>query len=114
MTKWTGKSQSVRSVGLPLHLYNACVPPTGSYGCEVWGLQLLPANVSHKSRDALGSSRIQILGALATIPKSVIVAVLLCWSLANDHSLNCGGSRLSPFGIACVISRAIACIDRWL
>ena len=72
-----GNLQCVRSVGLLLHLYNACVPPTGSYGCEVWGLRFLPASVSRKSRDALGSSHIQILRALATVPTSVSVVLLL-------------------------------------
>ena len=71
-----GNLQCVRSVGLLLQLYEACVPPAGSYGCEVWELQDLPAS-SRKGRDALGSSHLQVLRALATIPTSVSVVVLL-------------------------------------
>ena len=72
-----GKLQCVRSVGLLLHLYNACVPPTGSYGSEVWGLRSLPVGANRKGRDALNSSHLQIFWTLAVVPTSVSIVVLL-------------------------------------
>ena len=72
-----GNLQCVRSVGLLLHLYNTCVPPTGSYGCEVWGLRSLPAGASRKGRDALSCSHLQILRGLTVVPTSVNIVVLL-------------------------------------
>ena len=72
-----GTLRCVRSVGLLLRLYNAYVPPAGSYGCEVWGLRVLPASTSRKGRDALGSLHVKILRALAFAPASVSIAVLM-------------------------------------
>ena len=60
-----------------MHLYDACVPPTGSYGCEVWGLRELPAGEYKKGRDALGTLHLRVLKELATVPTSVSTDMLL-------------------------------------
>ena len=65
------------SVGLLMHLYDACVPPTASYGCEVWGLRELPAGEYKKGRDALGTLHLRVLKELATVPTSVSTDMLL-------------------------------------
>ena len=65
------------SVGLLRHLWDACVLPTASYGCEVWGLRELPAGEYKKGRDALGTSHLRVLKELATAPTSVSTDMLL-------------------------------------
>ena len=72
-----GKLQCSLSVGLLLRLYDACVPPTASYGCEVWGLRSLPAGDSRRGRAALASSHLKILKDIAGVPTSVHAAILL-------------------------------------
>ena len=57
--------------------YDACVPPTASYGCEVWGLRALPAGDRRKARAALGSAHFRILSEIAAVPTSVHQATLL-------------------------------------
>lgn len=46
--------------GIAEYLYDACVPPTAFYGCEVWGLRELPAGELKRGRDALGTSHLFI------------------------------------------------------
>ena len=72
-----GKLQCSMSVGLLLQLYDACVPPTASYGCEVWGLRALPAGDRRKARAPLGSAHFRILREIPAVPTSVHQAILL-------------------------------------
>ncbi len=72
-----GKLQCSTSVGLLLHLYGVCVPPTASYGCEVWALRRVPAGEVRKSRDKLPTSHLQILKDIAGVRTAVPTAVLL-------------------------------------
>ena len=72
-----GKLQCVLSVGLLLRLYDACVPPTASYGCEVWGLRPLPTGAPRMARDSLASSHLKLLRGIARVPTSVHTAILL-------------------------------------
>ena len=72
-----GNLQCNMSVGLLMHLSDACVPPTASYGCEVWGLRELPAGEYRKGRDAFGTSHLRVLKELAIVPTSVSTDMLL-------------------------------------
>lgn len=72
-----GKLRCSLSVDLLLRLYDACVPPTACYGCEVWGLRSLPAGDSKKGRAALASAHLKILKDIAGVPNSVHTAILL-------------------------------------
>ena len=65
-----GKLSCASSVGLLLRLYDVCVPPTGSYGCEVWGCYTFPA-ASAALRASLAQQHLQtlkhILGVRSTV-----------------------------------------------
>ena len=65
------------SVGLLLQLYEACVPPTASYGCEVWGLHKLSPGVSREGRAALATLHLGYLKEIARVPVSVHTSMLL-------------------------------------
>lgn len=71
------KLECPAAVGLLLDLYQACVPPTGSYGCEVWAfLPMRPLESADRAR--LGAAHInmlrQIVGARTTISTAVLFA----------------------------------------
>ena len=72
-----GKLQCSMSAGLLLRLYDACVPPTASYGCEVWGLRSLLVGDSRRGWAALASSHLRILNDIAGVPTSVHAAISL-------------------------------------
>ena len=65
-----GKLSCASSVGLLLRLYDVCVPPTASYGCEVWGCYTFPA-ASAALRASLAQQHLQtlkhILGVRSTV-----------------------------------------------
>ena len=82
-----GKLHCSMSAGLLLRLYEACVPPTASYGCEVWGLRSLPGGDSRRGRAALASSHLKILRDIAGVPTSVHGAILL--KELNQQTLDC-------------------------
>ena len=72
-----GPLQCSLSVGLLLQLYEACVPPTASYGCEVWGLHRLAPGASRLGRAALATSHLKVLKEIARVPTSVHTNMLL-------------------------------------
>ena len=63
------------SVGLLLRVYDACVPPTASYGCEVWGCYSFPvaSSVLHAS---LAQQHLQTLKHILGVRSTVITHVL--------------------------------------
>ena len=65
----------VPSVHLLLRLYQVCVPPAGSYGCEVWGFRRL-SGVAQKARQTLASVHLQILRQISGIRFDVPSAIL--------------------------------------
>lgn len=76
LQKQYGKLQCASSVCLLLRLYHACVPPTASYGCEVWA----PYRVVGKARNyrnALESSHLQMLRRICGVRSTVSTDILL-------------------------------------
>ena len=63
------------AVGLLLDLYQACVPPTGSYGCEVWAF-LPMASAASAARQRLSTAHVnmlrQIVGARSTLSSAIL------------------------------------------
>ncbi len=70
-----GRLSCASSVGLLLRVYDACVPPTASYGCEVWGCYTFPA-ASSALRASLAQQHLQtlkhILGVRSTVNTHVL------------------------------------------
>ena len=65
----------VPSVLLLLRLYQVCVPPAGSYGCEVWGFRRLSGD-AQKARQRLASVPLQVLRQISGIRTDVPIAIL--------------------------------------
>ena len=65
----------VSCVHLLLRLYQICVPPAGSYGCEVWGFRRL-SGAAQKARQRLASVHLQILRQISGIRTDVPTAIL--------------------------------------
>ena len=65
-----GNVSCASSVGLLLRIYDACVPPTASYGCEVWDCYSFPT-ASSASHASLAQQHLQslkhILGVRSTV-----------------------------------------------
>jgi hypothetical protein len=76
LKKQYGKLQCASSIWLLLRLYSACVPPTASYGCELWA----PYRVVGKARNyrnALESSHLQMLRSVCGTRSTVSTDILL-------------------------------------
>ena len=71
-----GKLGCLPSVGLLLDVYKACVPPAGSYGCEVWGFLPAPADAS-RARALIATSHTQMLRLIAGVPATACADLLL-------------------------------------
>lgn len=70
-----GKLGCLPAVGLLLDLYRACVPPTGSYGCEVWAF--LPASgEAARMRSQLSTSHLHMLKLIAGVRTSACTDLL--------------------------------------
>ena len=71
-----GRLQCLSSMGLLFRLYKACVPPTGSYGCEVWSPYQLSGEAA-AARRALDKIHLQILRELSGVRGTVSIPILL-------------------------------------
>ena len=71
-----GRLQCLSSVGLLPRIYMVCVPPTASYGCEVWGHYKLQSAAA-ASREALAKSHLHILRQISGVRSSTAVLILL-------------------------------------
>ena len=63
------------SLHLILHLYMTCVPPVGSYGCEIWGCLKMAAG-DRRERDAMQTEHMQRVRSMAGIRCAVPVAIV--------------------------------------
>ena len=70
-----GKLGCLPCVGLLLDVYKACVPPVGSYGCEVWGFLPAPADAS-RARALIATSHTQMLRLIAGVPATACADLL--------------------------------------
>jgi hypothetical protein len=73
-----------------LRLYNICVPPTASYGCELWAPYRLTGSTKGH-RDALEFSHLQMLknicGARFTVPTAILLHELSAQPLSSSWLL---------------------------
>ena len=73
-----GRLQCLSSVGLLFRVYMVCVPPTASYGCEVWGhYKFQIATAASGSCQALAKPHLHILRQISGVRRSTAVSVLL-------------------------------------
>ena len=71
-----GRLQCVASVGLMFRLYEACDPPTASYGCEIWGFQPLPQQFRILRKNVI-TSHLQMLKEITGVRGSTSTDILL-------------------------------------
>ena len=71
-----GRLQCLASVGLVFTVYEACVPPTAAYGCEIWGFQQFPKQYSDL-RLELATSHLQMLKEITGVRGSTSTHILL-------------------------------------
>jgi len=69
--------RSAPSVGLLLRLFLACVVPTSSYACEVWGFRSFPPGPHTHSSGSLLTVYLTTLRHLAGVRKTVATSILL-------------------------------------
>ena len=70
-----GKLHCSASVWLLLRVYDVCVPPTASYGCEVWALRTFAID-ARKARESLASSHLKMLRQIAGVRTAVATPIL--------------------------------------
>ena len=71
-----GRLQCLASVGLMFRVYEACVPPTAAYGCEIWGFQQLPQQFRILRKD-LVTSHLRMLKEITGVRGSTSTDILL-------------------------------------
>ena len=71
-----GRLQCLASVGLMFRVYEACVPSTASYGCEIWGFQPFPQQY-RILRKSLITSHLQMLKDITGVRGSTSTDILL-------------------------------------
>ena len=67
------------SLSLPLlmSLYDTCVAPVGSYGCELWGSSQMPAGYKPE-REKIASLYLKHMGRVAGIRSTVASEIICC------------------------------------
>ena len=76
LQRHNGRLQCLSSVGLLFRIYMVCVPPTTSYGCEVWGHYKLTAATA-TSRGALAKSQLHIVRQISGVRSKIAVSIIL-------------------------------------
>ena len=69
--------RSAPSVGLLLRLFLACVVPTASYACEVWGFRSFPGASHSFTAESLVTTYLSMLRQLAGVRQTVATPILL-------------------------------------
>ena len=75
--KHYGNLKCPSAVGLLLDLYQVCVPPAGTYGCEIWGCREVSPMRFKKERENIVKVQLQILRRICGIRKQVSEDILL-------------------------------------
>jgi hypothetical protein len=57
------------SLSLLFRVHQACVPPVASYGCELWGLRVMPSRLT-AARDRLATGHVNMLRQILGLRKS--------------------------------------------
>ena len=71
-----GRLQCLASVGLMFRVYEACVPSTASYGCEIWGFQPFPQQYRILGKSLI-TSHLQMLKEITGVRGSTSTDILL-------------------------------------
>jgi len=69
--------RSAASVGLLRRLFLACVVPSGSYACEVWGFRSFPPASHSHSKASITTAYLSMLRQLAGVRPTVATPILL-------------------------------------
>ena len=75
-----GRLQCLSSVSLLFRAYIICVPPTASYGCEVWGHYKLTAATA-AYREALAKPHLHVLRQISGVRRPAVSILLAEFSL---------------------------------
>jgi hypothetical protein len=74
------------SLSLLFRVHQACVPPVASYGCELWGLRVMPSRLT-AARDRLTTGHVNMLRQILGLRKSTPHAIVFLESGGTSHSL---------------------------
>ena len=97
-----GRLQCLASVGLMFRVYEACVPPTAAYGCEIWGFQQLPQQFRILRKD-LVTSHLRMLKEITGV-RAAPQQISFWQNWASSHCSMCGCCVLPNSGTALLAS----------